>query len=74
MQMVAKGADLNARDSMGRTALFAAVGRGQQRLVQALIQAGADTRITDGNGINPVVLAESRSLKSIKSILVADNN
>jgi len=74
LQMVSQGADLNSRDSLGRTALFAAVGRGQQRLVQKLIQAGASTRVTDENGINPILLAESRNLKSIKTMLVASND
>lgn len=73
LQMLANGAELDATDSLGRTALFAAVGRSRHRLVDSLIRAGANTLIKDLNGINAVVLAESRNLRQIKTLLTASN-
>lgn len=69
-QLIAKGADVNVRDELGRTALHAAVAQGRQRTVDILLRSGADTRIQDLNGIDAVVMAESKQYKAIQATLL----
>jgi len=44
------GAEVNARDNDGWTALHVAAGRGRTEVVKALLEAGADVNATDGGG------------------------
>ncbi len=48
--LIDNGADVNARDQGGKTALMYASGRGKTDLVKFLIQSGADVNITDDQG------------------------
>ena len=70
-ELLELGADVGSRDELGRTALHAAVAGGRGRLVDSLLRAGADARRRDGNGVDAVLLAESRNLRQIRTILVA---
>ena len=49
-RMLAEGADLNAKDARGITALGVAVGFNKIQVVDTLLEAGADVEITDPKG------------------------
>ena len=56
-QHIAKGADLAARDPLGRTALMAASEHGFPGIVAALLAAGAKPELTDTRGRTALALA-----------------
>lgn len=70
-QLIRQGADIDQQDSLGRTALVAAVATGRRRLVDTLLRAGANPMHKDNDGISAVMLAESRNFKQIYSQLTA---
>ena len=56
--LLAKGADVNARDAQEGTALQRAAGSfGNQAMVEALLKAGADVNAADKNGQTPLMWA-----------------
>ncbi len=55
--LVGHGAQLNAKDQQGRTALMYAVDRGEVDVVEALLQAGADASIRDAKGATALMRA-----------------
>jgi hypothetical protein len=55
-----KGADINVRDSVGRTALMWAVWRDNFEIVRLLVQRGADVNARDSNGSTALMLASAR--------------
>lgn len=55
-----KGADINVRDSLGRTALMWAVWRDDSEIVRVLVQRGADVNAKDSNGSTALMLASAR--------------
>lgn len=65
--MIAAGADVNLRDSRGRTALFEAAQRGQLSVAKELLRAGARPDVRDRAGMTPleVVRQEERSPEMI---------
>jgi uncharacterized protein len=56
-ELLAAGADPNAKQQGGFTALHAAAEHGDQALAQVLIDHGADVRITNDDGATPAALA-----------------
>ena len=54
--LIKKGANVNARDNGGRTALHHAVRRDLPELAAALLSKGADFRIKDNDGTSPLDL------------------
>jgi hypothetical protein len=52
--LIAAGADLNATDSAGRTALIWAVKHGDGKIVEALVSAGADPNVVDRRGLTAI--------------------
>jgi ankyrin repeat protein len=48
------GADVNARDARGRTALHAAAAQGYNDVVKYLVERGADLEAADTDGAKPV--------------------
>lgn len=57
MDALAGGADPNARDRSGMTALNAALTRESVAIADALIAAGADANAADGDGLRPLDFA-----------------
>lgn len=49
---------MNGADARGRTALMIAAQRGDAALVRLLLDAGADTRRTDHDGLRAIDLAQ----------------
>ena len=61
-RLLAEGADVNAADAMGFTALFHACyngdeDRGYPEVVRALLEAGADREARIGYGVRPLMYA-----------------
>jgi len=50
--LIKAGANLNIKSKGGQTALVVAVGAGDERLVEALLKAGADPEIPDSMGVS----------------------
>jgi ankyrin repeat protein len=64
------GVDLDCQDSLGRTALYHCVKAGQQSLVEELLSNGADSTLTDLDGISPLHIAVSQSDVTLVTSLV----
>lgn len=67
--LLAAPADINARDSHGRTALMLATLRGQAGAVDALLAHGADVNIADAGGITPLQAALASAQPGIAAAL-----
>lgn len=66
------GANKNARDSSGNTALMLAVANGHYQIVKQLLEAGVDTTITNNNGATPLLAAvESADVKMVELLLAS---
>jgi ankyrin repeat protein len=59
------GADINATNSMGLTALLGAVNRGSNDIIELLVKRGARLDITDKEGRTPLRWAEGVFLASV---------
>ena len=75
-QLIAAGAPLDHVNNLHWTALIEAVvlgdgGPRHQRVVQALLQAGASTRLADRDGRTPLQLAQSRGFTAMIAALQA---
>ncbi|QYS98726.1 ANK_REP_REGION domain-containing protein [Trichoderma simmonsii] len=69
--LLAEGADIEARDSGGRTALSLAVFRRRKGVVDLLISHGAKVNFHDGNGSTPLLTAIDREDKAMVQLLLA---
>jgi len=70
-RLIAQGADLDARQNDGATALHWAVYYGDTDMVQALLDAGATPDLANRNGSTPLWLAASRGEARVISALLA---
>jgi uncharacterized protein len=68
--LLQKGANINAQDEQGRTAVMAATHANQVQTVQALIQAGAYINIRDNRSDNPFLYASAESLLDIVNLTI----
>jgi uncharacterized protein YecT (DUF1311 family) len=59
------GADVNTQGKIGRTALHVAVEAGDTDMVRLLLDHGADRRISNGEGITPVIEARTAELRRL---------
>jgi len=74
-ELVASDANVDARDSAGRTALHLACQSGNVNMVALLISAGSDTNAADGAGMTPLhVVAENGHVPLTKMLLKHDAN
>jgi ankyrin repeat protein len=67
--LVDNGADVNARDEDGATALELAVSGGHWEVVKWLLDKGADVNTRDRFGKTPLTMAASRGLLQIAELL-----
>ena len=70
-ELIAAGADPNARDEDGRTPLFSAVLGGSIGLVGLLLESGADVNARDGQGFSALHFAAQEQLPEMTRLLVA---
>ncbi|HEX2660621.1 MAG TPA: ankyrin repeat domain-containing protein, partial [Polyangia bacterium] len=70
-QLLAEGADPNARDEDGRPPLVSAVLGGSIGLVGLLLEAGADVNARDPRGFAPLHFAAEEQLPEMVRLLVA---
>jgi hypothetical protein len=69
---LAGGADVNARDGAGRTALLLATHGGHAEVVTLLLAAGADPNLADARGLRPLAAAEAGGHADIAAALRAN--
>ena len=63
------GADLEATDTQGRSALILAVSRGHLDVCRLLLEAGADPATTDNAGNDALAMARSRGERVVEELL-----
>lgn len=68
--LIRHGAELNAPQKGGQTALHHAVARGSAKLVGVLIDAGADPFLKDAHGRAPVDLARALELDEVRNVIL----
>ena len=69
--LLANGAEVNARDHYGWTAILFAAKHGQSKEVSMLLKAGADVNIQkSGNGWTPLILATVENHVNVVQVLV----
>ena len=69
--LIDKGADPNAHDRSGRTALLAAIDAAQNDLIPHLIDLGADVNLPAFNGWTPLMAAARRGQPDVVRELLA---
>ena len=67
--VVNAGAEVNARNAEGSTALMGAALQGHIAVVQVLLDGGADKAIVDGQTATALVIARSRGFTEIVELL-----
>jgi hypothetical protein len=68
---LAKGADVNAADNSGGSALIWAVARGRAETVRLLLASGADVNAQDADGMTALALARRKKAQELAEILLA---
>jgi hypothetical protein len=68
--LVREGANVNARDERGQTALLLAAREGQAGVVKALLRAGADLDATTASGLTPLIAAAAKGRTDVARLLI----
>ncbi|KAL6887036.1 hypothetical protein GGI43DRAFT_264528 [Trichoderma evansii] len=68
--LVEKGANIEAKDSDGRTALLWAAEKGHQATVKLLVEKGADIEAKDSDGLTPLSFAAENGHQATVELLV----
>jgi hypothetical protein len=71
IELLTRGADVNASNQAGVTALMVATLHGRLEMVRALTDHGADVNATDRDGFSAAMLAEHAHREDIVRLLVA---
>lgn len=69
--LIKSGADLNAKNTLGYSALLMASERGHSDVAKALIEAGADVNTARDDGVNPLFLEAQRGNIELVKLLVS---
>ncbi|MBW7476098.1 ankyrin repeat domain-containing protein [Paenibacillus oenotherae] len=70
LELLKKGANINARDARGRTAIMAATHGNNPDTVKLLIDAGADINAQDDRKDNPLLYAGAEGLLDIVKLMI----
>ncbi len=70
VRLILAGADVNAKDENGKTALRIASSNGCKEIVQMLIKAGANVNAKDENGQTALIWSSLKGHKEIVQILI----
>ncbi len=70
-ELLSKGADINARNSDGQTALIMAMLENHSDVVNFLISKDVDVNTKNGEGKTPLMVASSKGYTEIAKILIA---
>lgn len=69
--LLARGANVNAKNSDGETPLFIAAYKGWKEIAELLLARGADVNIRDGANKTPLYLAAFQGQKEVAALLIA---
>ena len=69
--LIEQGADINATDQAGETALYYAANNGHRDVIEFLLGKGADLSSINKDGLTPVECAIMRGHRSIVELMVA---
>ncbi|UKS27051.1 ankyrin repeat domain-containing protein [Paenibacillus sp. HWE-109] len=70
LQWIQNGADINMRDTLGRTPILAATHGNKVETVKALIEAGADINLQDHKRDNPLLYAGAQGMLEIVQLMI----
>lgn len=71
--LLKEGADINAADIYGRTALIEAAWGGHEKIVKLLIENEADVNFSDNSGYNALMRASEQGYSDIVSLLIKNS-
>ena len=75
MKLVRKGADLEARNNEGATALMFYCGHNSELIKKALIEAGANVNVRDDEGMTPLINAAAYGeLEAVRALIQANSD
>ncbi len=69
--LLSSGAEVNARDEEGSTALMFAALQADEKMLQALLAAGADPNLRDANGETALLLGAGHGVEIVRALLAA---
>ena len=70
--LIEKGADVNKKNSLGKTPLHMAVINSDEKCIELLLNSGADIESKDNKGITPLMNAISHGVKNNITILLLE--
>ena len=70
--LLANGADVNAKDKYGATALMVASEKSYLEVVKALLAKGADVNAKDNNGVTALMVASGNGHTEVVNLLLAN--
>ena len=73
-ELIAKGADVNAKSHYGLIALYCAAWNGHTELIKLLIAKGADVNEKSGNGETALSIAESKKQNEVIKELIQNRS